>query len=100
MNEGANPLVTDIDGKTKYTAQKDPTLAAYIAQVDGQPYYSGMPVVLPYGNSKEPKYLTLYIDTGATVNSVSYEITGDEVPGGDQRQTGTVKLGKPEEQRS
>ena len=99
MNEGANPLVTDIDGKSKYTAQQDPTLAAYIAQVDGQPYYSGMPVVLPYGNSKEPKYLTLYIDTGATVNSVSYEITGDEVPGGDQRQTGTVKLGKPEEQR-
>ena len=99
MTEGANALITDIDGKSKYTAQKDPTLAAYIAEVDGQPYYSGMPVVLPYGSSKEPKYLRLFIDTGATVNSVSYEIFGDEVAGGDQKQTGSVKLGKPEEQR-
>ena len=99
MTEGANALITDIDGKSKYTAQKDPTLAAYIAEVDGLPYFSGMPVVLPYGVSKEPKYLTLYIDTGATVSSVSYEITGEEVPGGDQKQSGSVKLGKPEEQR-
>ena len=99
MNEGANALLSNIDGKSKYTAQKDPTLAAYIAEVDGLPYYSGMNVVLPYGVTKEPKYLTFYIDTGAVVSSVSYEITGEEVPGGDQRQTGTVKLGKPEGQR-
>ena len=96
MEEGSNALLTDIDGKTKYTAQKAPTLSAYFAQVDGQEYYSGMPVVLPYGSSKEPKYITLYIDTGAAVNSVSYEITGDEVPGGDQKQTGSAKLAKPE----
>ena len=99
MTEGANALVTNIDGKSKYTAQKAPTLSAYIAQVDGEEYYSGMPVILPYGSSKEPKYLTLYIDTGAAVSSVSYEITGDEVPGGDQKQSGTLKLGKPEDQR-
>ncbi len=99
MTEGANALITDIDGKSKYTAQKAPTLAAAIALVDGEPYYSGMPVVLPYGSSKEPKNLTLYIDTGAVVNSVTYEITGEEVPGGDQKQSGSVKLNKPEEQR-
>ena len=96
MQEGANQLVW---GTSKYTAQKAPTLSANIVEVDGQPYFSGMPVVLPYGSSKEPKNLKLYIDTGATVNSVTYEITGDEVAGGDQRQTGSAKLGKPEDQR-
>ena len=93
MTEGANALVW---GTSKYTAQKAPTLEANIVEVDGNPYFSGMPVVLPYGSSKEPKYMRLYIDTGATVNSVTYEITGDEIAGGDVRQTGAVKLGKPE----
>ena len=96
MQEGANALTW---GGAKYTAQKDPTLSAYIAEVDGNEYYSGMPVVLPYGSSKEPKIMKVYIDTGATVNAVNYEITGDEVAGGDLRQTGSVKLAKPEDQR-
>ena len=96
MVEGANPLVYE---NAKYTAQKAPTLAANIAEVDGEEYYSGMPVVLPYGVSKEPKFMKLYIDTGATVNAVNYEIIGDEVAGGDQRQTGSVKLAKPEDTR-
>jgi len=99
MTEGANALISNLDGKSKYTAQKAPTLSAYIAQVGGAPYYSGMPVVLPYGVTKEPTYLTFYIDTGAVVNSVSYEITGEEVAGGDQKQTGSLKLAKPEGQR-
>ncbi|MBO4639222.1 MAG: hypothetical protein J5710_05645 [Treponema sp.] len=93
MQEGANALVF---GNSKYTAQKAPTLSANIAEVNGEEYYSGMPVVLPYGVSKEPKYMRVYIDTGAAVNAVNYEITGEEVSGGDQRQTGAVKLGKPE----
>ncbi|MBR3645499.1 MAG: hypothetical protein IKN54_03700, partial [Lachnospiraceae bacterium] len=93
MEEGANALVW---GTSKYTAQKAPTLAANIVEVDGNPYFSGMPVVLPYGASKEPKYMRLYIDTGATVSAVTYEIIGDEVAGGDVRQTGSVKLSKPE----
>ena len=96
MVEGANPLVYE---NSKYTAQKAPTLSANIAEVDGEEYYSGMPVVLPYGVSKEPKFMKLYIDTGATVNAVNYEIIGDEVAGGDQRQTGSVKLTKPEDTR-
>lgn len=96
MVEGANPLVYE---NAKYTAQKAPTLAANIAEVDGEEYYSGMPVVLPYGVSKEPKFMKLYIDTGATVNAVNYEIIGEEVAGGDQRQTGSVKLAKPEDTR-
>lgn len=96
MTEGANALVYS---NSKYTAQKAPTLSAYIAEVEGAPYFSGMPVVLPAGSVKEPKYLTVYIDTGAAVSAVNYEITGETVPGGDQKQTGSVKLGKPDGQR-
>ena len=105
MVEGANALsfTCSAGGKapvvSKFTAQKAPTLAAYIAEVDGNMYFSGMPVVLPYGSSKEPKYLRAYIDTGAVVSSVTYEITGEETAGGDQKQTGSVKLGKPDGQR-
>ncbi len=105
MEEGPNALTFACSAEekapvsSKYTAQKAPTLSASIVEVDGLPYYSGMPVKLPHGSSKEPKYLTLYIDTGATVNSVSYEITGDEIAGGDVKQTGSAKLNKPEGQR-
>lgn len=105
MIEGANPLVfeTSYDDKpvapSKYTAQKAPTLAAHFALVNDEEYYSGMPVVLPAGVAKEPAKAVVYIDTGAVVSAVNYEITGEEVPGGDNRQTGSVKLGKPEGQR-
>ncbi len=103
MQEGTNPVtatVTPLDGGKevtgKYNAVKNPTLTANFALVDGQTYYSGMPVVLPYGVSKTPITATVYIDTGAVVSAVNYEITGDEVPGGDDVQRGSVKLTKPE----
>ena len=105
MVEGANALSFSCTAgdkapvTSKYTAQKAPTLSAYFAEVDGNIYYSGMPVVLPYGSVKEPKYARIYIDTGAAVSAVTYEITGDEVAGGDQRQSGSAKLNKPEDQR-
>ncbi|MCQ2591414.1 MAG: Ig-like domain-containing protein [Treponema sp.] len=102
MAEGTNPLTLSLigdDGKTlvssKYNAVKNPTLDANIANIEGQTYFSGMPVVLDYGNGKTPRILQLYVDTGAVVNSVSYEITGDEVPGGDLMQKGAAKLIKP-----
>ncbi len=102
MTEGANPLMAGVSpdgGKevlSKYTAFKEPTLDANIVMVDGKNYYSGMTVTLPYGVQKLPEnYVTVYIDTGATVSSVNYEITGEEVPGGDNIQKGSVKLTKP-----
>ena len=101
MNEGTNPVTTTVVTDTgkpatgKYNAVKNPTLNANFAMVDGQQYYSGMTVTLPYGVSKTPLYATVYIDTGANVNSVSYEITGDEIPGGDDVQHGSAKLTKP-----
>ena len=102
MAEGSNPLAAYVvpDGgkevASRYTAYKDPTLEANFALVDGRSYYSGMTVTLPYGLQKVPaNYVSVYIDTGAVVSSVTYEITGDEVPGGDNVQKGTVKLEKP-----
>ncbi|MBR2107771.1 MAG: hypothetical protein IJ937_10945, partial [Treponema sp.] len=102
MIEGANPLefsVVGEDGKTiasKYTAQKAPSLEANIAYVNDLPYMSGMPVIVPYG-AKTGGKISVYIDTGASVNSVSYEFVGDDVPGGDVKQSGSAKLIKPTE---
>lgn len=102
MIEGSNPLefgVTGEDGKlvsSKFTAQKAPSLDANIALVNDMPYMSGMPVVVPYG-TKEGGKISVYIDTGAAVNSVSYEFVGDDIPGGAVKQNGAAKLIKPTE---
>ena len=95
MNEGAN--VREFE-KSKATFNKAPTLSAYFAKVGDENYNSGMNVVLPYGVQKVPaKTLTVYIDTGAAISGVNWEITGAEVAGGDQRQTGSLKVPKPME---
>ncbi len=81
----------------KYTAVKSPTLSANFALVNGETYMSGMPVSLQYGNDKTvvAGTVTAYIDTGAVVNSAAYEIYGDEIYGGDVKQSGNAKLIKP-----
>ena len=101
MNEGNNPVdfsVTDpASGKVifgKYTAVKNPSLSANFALVDGEEYLSGKTVVLNYGE-KSAKTISVYIDTGAAVNSVSYEFSGNETFGGDNVQKGSAKLIKP-----
>ena len=78
----------------KSTAVKKPSLSAHIVQINDTDYMSGMPVVLGY-NSKDTATIRLYIDTGAAVNSVSFEITGDEIAGGAVSQKGAAKLTKP-----
>ncbi len=100
MIEGNNPVsfatATDT-GKPvtgKFTAVKKPSLSAHIVQINDEEYLSGMPVVLGY-NSKDTATIRLYIDTGAAVNSVSFEITGDEIAGGAVSQKGSAKLIKP-----
>lgn len=72
----------------------------YIANVDGEEYKSGMSVILPRGSSKTMEhYVTVAIDTTAAVSSVSYEITGEEVPGGAAKQNGSAKVEKTEDGR-
>ncbi len=100
MNEGSNALsmsVTNEAGKVtsgKTNAIRNPSLSANIAYVNDQEYLSGMPVVLNY-NSKDTATIKVFIDTGAAVNSVSYEFFGDEVPGGTLNAKGSAKLTKP-----
>ena len=100
MNEGNNPVsfnTSTAEGKPvagKFTAVKKPSLSAHIANINDSEYFSGMPVVLGYA-SKDVATIRLYIDTGAAVNSVNFEITGDEIAGGAVSQKGAAKLIKP-----
>jgi len=105
MTEGVNPVTlefTDPNGKLysgKYNAVKETTLSAHILSVNGADYKSGLPVVLST-TEKEGGRATLVIDTGGTVNSVSYEISGIDdtvVPGGQNVVTGSAKITKPSE---
>ncbi len=100
MVEGNNPVAfntTSAEGKPvagKFTAVKKPSLSAHIVQINDEEYLSGMPVVLGY-NSKDIATIRLYIDTGAVVSSVNFEVTGDEIAGGLVSQKGAAKLIKP-----
>ena len=101
MKEGNNPV--EFNSKItanekpftfKSTVVKKPSLSAHIVQINDEDYMSGMPVVLGY-NSKDIATIRLYIDTGAAVNSVNFEITGEEIAGGAISQKGAAKLIKP-----
>lgn len=100
MNAGNNSLTATVnaaDGKSypsKYNALNAAEVDAHIASINGSPYMSGMPVEIAQGSSAA---LSLAIDTNAQVGSVSYEITGTDVPGGTSKQAGSVKLSKPVE---
>ena len=101
MIEGNNPVsfnaTTADTGKpvaSKFTAVKNPSLTANIVSVNGNDYMSGMPVVLGYA-SKDAATIKVYMDTGASVGSVTYEFYGDEVAGGDVTQKGSAKVTKP-----
>lgn len=96
MKEGANPVSfaatasNGVKAAGSYTVNKAPTLSANFALVNGEEYVCGMPVVMAYG-AKAAGSVKVYIDTGAAISGVSYEITGAEVPGGDNRQAGVIK---------
>ncbi len=100
MIEGNNALgfaTSTIENKlisSKFTAVKKPSLSAHIVQINDSEYLSGMPVVLGHA-SKDIATIRLYIDTGAAVSSVSFEVSGQEVAGGAVSQKGSAKLIKP-----
>ena len=100
MVEGNNPLgfaTSTEDNKLvtgKFTAYKKTSLSAHIVDINDEEYMSGMPVVLGHA-SKDFANIRLYIDTGAAVSSVSFEVTGDEIAGGQVTQKGSAKLTKP-----
>lgn len=101
MSEGKNDctfevtiLETEKLLQGKYSAQKQPTLSAAIALVNGEEYLSGIPVELGY-MAKTGSTVTVYIDSSVPVSSVSYEFSGDEIPGGNVTQKGAAKITKP-----
>lgn len=99
MKAELNPLSISVsygEGKSvssKYNATKVPSLEAYIASVNGEQYVSGMPVQVPANSSAS---MQVYIDTDVPVGTVSFEITGNSVPGGAEKQSGSVKATKLE----
>lgn len=99
MIEGTNNLAwsaEDANGKitaAKFAAMKKPTLSANFVSVNDEEYLSGMTVVA--NQASDAGKIVAYIDTGAAVTGVTYEISGDSVAGGDVKQTGSAKLIKP-----
>ena len=91
--------VYDVTGKTldtkkayasSFTVRKEGGIKVWLRAVNDNPYSSGMRLALPR-NSRGKAQLTALIETDAAefpVTAVSYEISGEEVPGGDAIQTG------------
>lgn len=102
MTEGNNLLSMEVlaqGGKApaagKFTAVKAPSLDVNIDNINDVPYLSGMPVTLAYG-AKDGGKIQLFVKSSVAVSGVSYEISGDEVSGGEVRQTGAARIIKPD----
>jgi len=102
--EGSNPVdftVTPVETEkplvSKFTVFREPSLSVNFENINDAIYVSGHIVYLPYIAQKTdtPQFVTVAIDTGVAVNGVTYEITGDDVPGGAVTQKGSAKLIKP-----
>lgn len=66
------------------------SIRAHFVTVGGELYVSGIPVIVPYGGAADST-LTAYIECDTPPSSVTYELSGDDVPGGSRTQTGTLK---------
>ncbi len=93
MTGGSNSLswqVTNMKGKTfssKYSATKVPDIKAYFVNVNEKRYLSGVPVEISNGSSAT---LYAYVDVEGTLTGADYEITGEAVPGGSEKQNGSA----------
>lgn len=100
--EGGNSLSVDFtgpDGKpvsSKYTANKPVNLKAAFAKAGSENYRSGVAVQVPFGKVDNPPVMIAYIDTGAQVSAANFELSGENVPGGQAKITGQAKLSKAE----
>lgn len=98
MQVGSVPLSVTVtaDGKPavgKYNAVRNPDADAYFATIDGEVYSSGNVVELAKG---QKKILAANVFTDAASITASYEITGDKVPGGAEKQSGSANVIKGE----
>lgn len=84
--------VKDSFGKiytSKHVTKKEGTARVYFESVNDVKYASGMNVVVPYGAQSSAK-LVATIVSDFPVSSVSYDIEGEKLPGGDEKQSGKV----------
>ncbi len=97
MKPGSDTLTASVtdslkkSASSKYTAKNDTGMKTSISTVAGSPYRSGMSVILPRGAVKEGfPVLTAAVESSFPVTNVSYEFSGDAIPGGAEKQTGKV----------
>ncbi|WP_191015325.1 Ig-like domain-containing protein [Treponema zioleckii] len=87
----ANPA--KINASSKYTAKKAGGAKVFISKIGEYAYSSGMNVVLPFGAQKvAPVTATVAIESDFPVTDVSYVISGEKVPGGDEKQEGKATV--------
>lgn len=95
MTPGSNSLnwsVTNQKGKTfpsKYSANRTPDIKASFVYVNDKRYLSGVPVEIENGGTGS---LSAYVDFEGTLSGATYEITGEAVPGGSEKQNGTATI--------
>ena len=74
-----------------YSITKSGGITARISNINGTPYESGMSLILERGAEKEASHkATVTIKSASTINKVDWQISGEDAPGGDVAQSGTI----------
>lgn len=98
MAVGSVPLSVTVTADSKPTTSKfstvrNPEAEAFFASIGDEAYSSGKTIELSKG---EKKLLTAKVFTEASSISASYEITGEKLPGGAEKQSGSANVIKGE----
>ncbi len=101
MAEGTSTITASVTaGEKTYSSKlnvtKSKEINAHFALIDDQPFADGKIVELNRGESKT---LTVYVDTILPGISANYEITGEALPGGMEKQSGAAVVTKGEGNR-
>lgn len=99
MKPGSDTLTAsaaDSLGKTassKYTAKNDTGMKASFVTVADKPYRSGMNIYLPRGEVKQGfPVVTARFESAFPITSVNWEISGEKVSGGAEKQNGKSQV--------
>lgn len=98
MTVGANPLSVSVtaNGKptvSKFNAVRPVEADAAFGFIDEEPYSSGKIIEL---NGMDSRKLIAFVDTEAAAITANYEISGEKVPGGSDKQSGSGVVTKEE----
>ena len=87
--------VKDSAGKpvvSKHTSKKEGNAKVFITTVGENAYASGMNVVIPHGAGKGTVPLAVSVVSDFKVTGINWTVSGDKVPGGDEKQSGKVDV--------